>query len=131
MTPKHEDEKFRLGVEQFNEQRFFEAHETWEEIWLHAAEPEKTFLQGIIQIAASFHHYLRRNFAGAQTLLAAGIVKLSRFQAHHRGLELAALRTAAKQWARVLGAGEDPGRDELPRIEWAHPRASRSRSKKK
>ena len=127
MISEKEDEKFRLGINQFNAQRFFEAHETWEELWLHTPEPEKTFLQGIIQIAASFHHYLRHNFAGAETLLADGIVKLSRFPAQHRGLELADLRTAAKRWARALGQGKDPGRAELPRIEWARSGASGAR----
>src|SRR5207302_8977166 len=45
MNPRNVDEKFQKGVEQFNHGHFFEAHETWEEIWLPAPEPERTFLQ--------------------------------------------------------------------------------------
>lgn len=110
------EEKFQKGIEQFNARSFFEAHETWEEIWLTAPEPEKTFLQGIIQVSAAFHHYRRGNPTGAQSLLTAGLRKLSRFPENHRGLDLEALRDAARRWLKALGRCEDPGPDALPRI---------------
>jgi len=116
MNPRNADEKFQKGVEQFNHGHFFEAHETWEEIWLPAPEPERTFLQGIIQLAAAFHHYMRSNRRGAESLLAAGLKKLDRFPEKHRGLELEALRAAARRWIAALAAGHDPGREQLPRI---------------
>ena len=67
-----ESEKFGRGLAHFNAREFFEAHEAWEELWLVEAEPEKTFLQGLIQLAAAFHHYGRGNLRGARSLLAAG-----------------------------------------------------------
>ena len=124
MNSREKDEKFQRGISHFNAQEFFEAHEVWEEIWLVEAEPEKTFLQGIIQIAAAFHHYCRENPDGAESLLAAGIVKLLRFQADYRGLAIEDLRAAAKQWARSIGQGERPNRAEIPRLRESktHPR---------
>lgn len=110
------DDKFQRGLKHFNNREFFEAHELWEEIWLVEAEPEKTFLQGLIQIAAAFHHYCRGNLQGAESLLASGIVKLTRFPGHHRGLDIAGLRTSAKKWARELGNGAKPSRSELPTL---------------
>jgi|ERR1700733_736118 uncharacterized protein len=114
MNSREKDEKFQRGVLHFNAQEFFEAHEVWEEIWLVESEPEKTFLQGIIQIAAAFHHYCRDNSDGAESLLAAGIVKLLRFPADHRGLAIGDLRSSAKQWARSIGAGEKLERADIP-----------------
>jgi predicted metal-dependent hydrolase len=67
MNSREKDEKFQRGILHFNAQEFFEAHEVWEEVWLVEAEPEKTFLQGIIQIAAAFHHYGRENSDGAES----------------------------------------------------------------
>ena len=61
---REHSERFAAGLKQFNSRLFFDAHETWEEIWLASAEPDKTFLQGIIQIAAAFHHYGRGNMRG-------------------------------------------------------------------
>jgi uncharacterized protein len=119
MNSSESDEKFQRGVLHFNAREFFEAHEVWEEIWLVESEPEKTFLQGIIQIAAAFHHYSRANTDGAESLLAAGIVKLSRFPAHHRGLAIEDLRTAAKRWARSIGEGHKPKHAEIPLLRWS------------
>jgi hypothetical protein len=50
---------------------FFAAHEAWESRWLESQEPEKTFLQGLIQLTAAFHHFQRNNPLGATRLLQA------------------------------------------------------------
>jgi predicted metal-dependent hydrolase len=122
MKSAENEEKFKRGLAHFNAQEFFEAHEIWEEIWLHEREPEKTFLQGLIQLAAAFHHYNCDNPRGAESLLASGIVKLTRFPAAHRGLALEDLRKAAKRWARALGEGRTPGQRALPRIHFQRAR---------
>jgi uncharacterized protein len=109
MKSAQRNKKFEEGLAHFNAKKFFEAHEFWEEIWLVETEPEKTFLQGLIQITAAFHHYQSGNPEGAESLLAAGIVKLLRFPKDHRGLAIGALRENAKQWARALGMGDDLG----------------------
>jgi len=119
LSSKEHQEAFRLGVEHFNERRFFEAHETWEEIWLKSPEPEKTFLQGIIQIAAAFHHYSRGNTRGTCNLLEAGLRRLERFPAAHDQVELETLRVEARAWADGLRSGHDPGHAHLPKIAYA------------
>jgi len=117
LDPHEAEEKFRKGLQQFNRRRFFDAHETWEEIWLAAPEPEKTFLQGIIQVAAAFHHYTRSNHRGTRSLLEAALKKLERFSPRHRGIKLEALRAAVRRWMVALATGADLGAPELPRIE--------------
>jgi predicted metal-dependent hydrolase len=112
-----ESKKFRRGLEHFNAREFFEAHEAWEELWLVEAEPEKTFLQGLIQLAAAFHHYGRGNMRGARSLFAAGIAKLARFPDDHRGLALGKLRAKAEQWAKTLEADKGPGKKRPPKIQ--------------
>ena len=109
---------FRRGVEQFNTGCFFDAHETWEEIWLRSPEPDKTFLQGIIQVAAAFHHYSRGNARGALSLLQAGLGRLARFPDAYHGIALGALRAAAQAWAAALASGGSPGPElPVPRIQ--------------
>lgn len=110
----NERQIFQQGIDHFNARRFFEAHEVWEELWLHAPEPEKNFLQGLIQLAAGWHHYLRGNSSGAESLVAAGVVKLSRCPETHRGLCVGELVARAKEWTKMLGEGNDPGSDQLP-----------------
>ncbi len=116
MKSAERKKKFEEGLGHFNAKKFFEAHEFWEEIWLVESEPEKTFLQGLIQITAAFHHRQRGNPEGVELLLASGIVKLLRFPADHRGLAIGELRENAKRWARAIGMGDDLGEKALPKL---------------
>ena len=104
------------GVAHFNAQEYFEAHEVWEELWLVAREPEKTFLQGLIQVAAAFHHHARENARGARSLLAAGVAKLQGFPDDHRGIDVSDFRKEAKSWLEEIEAGSDAKSRALPRI---------------
>jgi predicted metal-dependent hydrolase len=115
-TAEHYELSFRRGMEMFNSRRFFDAHEVWEEIWLASPEPRRTFLQGVIQIAAAYHHYLRGNRDGACSLLNAGLRRLGAFPARYHDIELDALRVAARQWCDILTQGSDPGAEALPQI---------------
>lgn len=109
-------DKLHRGISLFNSGDFFQAHEVWEEIWMDETEPEKTFLQGLIQAAAAFHHYERGNLAGAEALLASSATKLSRSPTRHRGIAVELLLADVIWWARTLGDGKDPGADKIPRI---------------
>ena len=120
-------EKFKLGVADFNAGRFFEAHEVWEELWLAATEPEKTFLQGLIQVAAAFHHHGRRNARGTRSLLTAGIAKLAGCPDDFHGVAIAELRNDAERWIEMLR--EESGSDslELPKIRAAKRKTTKSK----
>ncbi|MGA8871291.1 MAG: DUF309 domain-containing protein [Candidatus Acidiferrales bacterium] len=111
-----DDEKFERGVADFNAMRFFEAHEVWEELWLAAPEPEKTFLQGMIQVAAAFHHHGRGNARGRQSLLAAGIAKLAGCPDDFRGIAIAKLRDEVEAWRKLQQADMDRGPQDVPKI---------------
>lgn len=65
---------FEEGAGRFNERLYFEAHESWEKIWLTEGDArKKAFIQGMIKIAAAFHHFLRGELAGTSKLLAGGL----------------------------------------------------------
>jgi predicted metal-dependent hydrolase len=108
---------FQRGIREFNSKRFFEAHEVWEERWLASPEPDKTFLQGIIQIAAAFHHHSRGNHRGACSLLLAGLGRLRSFPDNYYGIDLELLRNQAIAWAAVLKGGATAEHDlPIPQI---------------
>ena len=118
MDPHDQDRLFRKGLEAFNSGHFYDAHEHWEEVWLKTLDPEKMFLQGLIQVAAAFHHYSRANRQGTQNLLQAGLTKIERFPHIHRGMELEPLRVAVRRWLAALEGGNDPAKHEIPQIEY-------------
>ena len=99
------------GLRCYHNEEFFEAHEHWEAIWLQCEEPEKTFLQALIQTTAAFHHLQRKNLAGAASLLTAALRRLDRFPAVYGGIGVEALRESMRGW---LGALQDDGSPRLP-----------------
>jgi predicted metal-dependent hydrolase len=116
MDATKESRQFLTGVELFNARKFFQAHEVWEELWLAELEPEKSFLQGLIQLAAACHHQGRGNPSGARSLATTGLAKLARFPDDHRGIAVAELRSDADEWLETLGGEGDSGAQTVPRI---------------
>src|SRR5207244_3088253 len=67
----------RRGAALFDEGRFWDAHEAWEEAWLEEEGEVRLFLQGLIQVAAGYHKatvQLQPN--GCVKLLRSGLQKL-------------------------------------------------------
>ena len=65
------------GRAAFNRGDFFEAHEWWEDAWRVLAGAERTFVQGLIRIAAALHHLQEGRPAPAARLLRRGLEKLA------------------------------------------------------
>jgi uncharacterized protein len=116
MDSHEKDRLFQKGLDAFNSAHFYDAHEHWEEVWLETPNPEKMFLQGLIQVAAAFHHYSRANSQGTRNLLRAGLLKLDFFPKEHHGLALEPLRATVRLWLAELEAGENPDHAKIPRI---------------
>ena len=72
-----EFDAYREGIELFNRAAFFDAHEALEDVWRAAPQPEKKFLQGLIQVAVAMHHHGNRNSAGARSVLRRAFRNLS------------------------------------------------------
>ena len=84
------------GLRCYRNREFFEAHEHWEAVWLRSAEPEKTFLQALIQTTASFHHFQRGNFIGAASLLRGALRRLGPYPAEFGGVAVEPLRQSIR-----------------------------------
>ncbi|MFP5234760.1 MAG: DUF309 domain-containing protein [Acidobacteriota bacterium] len=91
------------GLECYRGLQFFEAHEHWEGVWLQCAEPEKTMLQCLIQIAAAFHHLQRGNRRGAISLLSRALRRLDPYPDEFCGVSVKAIRQSVGEWLRTLG----------------------------
>ncbi|MBI2914061.1 MAG: DUF309 domain-containing protein, partial [Chloroflexi bacterium] len=81
------------GIAQFNAWRFYDCHETLEDIWREAGGKTSDaalagFYQGLIKIAAGFHHLLRGNHKGAVTLLTDALQLLEPFRPAQSGVDV-------------------------------------------
>jgi uncharacterized protein len=115
-----EQDLFARGVLLFNAKYFFEAHEAWEELWLRTAPPEKTFLQGLIQVTAAFHHHSRNNLRGMKSLLRAGLAKLEPFPGNHRGMNISELRERGRNWLKAFDDSAIARKLKHPRLKRSH-----------
>ncbi len=70
--------EFAKGVREFNSWRFYDCHETLEDVWLESGgkaigggerDELADFYQGVIKAAAGMHHVLRGNHGGAMKVL--------------------------------------------------------------
>lgn len=79
---------FGQGVEQFNEGEFYACHDTIEALWMVADEPDRTFYQGILQVAVALYHLSNLNWRGAAILLGEGLNRLNKYDSHYGGIDV-------------------------------------------
>ena len=70
---------------------YFEAHESWEDLWSDFYLEDRKFIQGLIQLSVSFVHLERGNMNGAKSLLNKSIEKFQLFSGVHRNVNLESL----------------------------------------
>ena len=90
------------GLRCYRAGAFFEAHEHWEAVWLQSPEPQKTFLQGMIQAAGSFHHFRRGNRNGARSMMHKALSRLDRYPESYEGIAVGAFRGNCRGWLVAL-----------------------------
>jgi uncharacterized protein len=94
------------GLRRYDAGEFFAAHEAWESVWLEACEPDKTFLQGLIQVTAAFHHLERKNPLGTRRLLHAALRRLEPYPPGFGGISVTALCCDLKECIHALDESE-------------------------
>lgn len=99
---QEEPEEFWQGVEQFNQGQFYACHDTLEAIWMEATEPEKTFYQGVLQVAVGLYHLGNQNWHGAVILLGEGIKRLDKYPSTYGGIDVDELIISSADLLKTL-----------------------------
>jgi predicted metal-dependent hydrolase len=110
VSTRGEEEMLREGVDLFNQERFWEAHEVLEEIWHPATGVDRDIIQGVILTAAALVHYQKNEKAVCVSILGRAMEKLGTLD-NLKGLDIKRLRAGIEQ---IL-------KDDTPkllRIEW-------------
>lgn len=87
-TDNTPDMPFWQGITQFNNGEFYDCHDTIEALWMVANEPDRTFYQGILQVAVALHHLSNLNWRGAAILLGEGLNRLTKYDDHYSGIDV-------------------------------------------
>ena len=91
---------------EFNQQRFYEAHDVLEALWLPSRRtPNGAFYKGLIQIAGAFVHLQNDRQGPAVALLKLAESNLQGYPELHNSLDLGALRALLRRWLATLEEG--------------------------
>lgn len=96
------------AVLEFNQGEFYACHDTLEALWTEAREPERTFLQGILQLAVACYHLQNQNQRGAILLLAEGCRRLNHYCPAYGWVDVASLVQQAQALLECLQTNPSP-----------------------
>ena len=109
-------ERYREGIRLLNQGEFYDAHEVLEDVWRAAPEPERKFLQGLIQVAVALHHHSKGNLVGARSLMGRASKNLSHYPEQFGGIQLGPLRQSLMLWQDACTGGR--ATLQVPRVDW-------------
>ncbi len=83
----------------FNEQRFYEAHDVLEELWLPDRHgPNGDFFKGLIQLAGAFVHLQKERLQPSAALFKLAQTNLLKYPTPHQRLDVAAVLRLVEVW---------------------------------
>jgi len=89
--------------ELFNEQKFYEAHEVLEHLWLKDRQgPNGAFFKGLIQLAGAFVHLQKNRPQPAASLFKLALANLEKYPEVHEDLNLKGVCGLIKHWLGEL-----------------------------
>jgi len=76
LTSKRFKESLQEAIDLFNNQKWYEAHDAFEDIWNDLVGDERQIVQGILQVSVSQFHLNKGNLNGAKILLGEGLGRI-------------------------------------------------------
>lgn len=105
----------REGIELVQQGEYFEAHEELEHAWMEAEEWDGYLYRALLQVAVSYLHIQRGNYAGAVKMLLRVRQWLEPLPANCRGVDVKALRDHVDNLYSALERIDPSEVDSLPR----------------
>ncbi len=108
------DSRFEIGMNLFNESKWYKSHDIFEEIWHETGGPERQILQGILQVAVAQVHLENKNINGATILYGEALGRLKKFELANLGLDIVGLCKCIAKRLEYLQIGKDISVCSLP-----------------
>lgn len=119
------DERLDLGIREFNEGRYFEAHDILEDFWQGYREPDRVLLQALIHAAVGFYHLDHGNLKGCRSQLSKACTKMSMYLPEYWNLLLDPLHSSMRNHIDLIDEHGQTRAESLdlpvrPRIQRGH-----------
>ena len=108
------DDKFSNALILFNNQKWYEAHDAFEDIWNTLDGDERQIIQGILQVSVSQFHLSKGNLNGATILLGEGLGRIKNRTNINFGIDLQTFCKCLEELLRKLQYKEELNENDKP-----------------
>ena len=88
LTSKKFKESLNEAIDLFNKQKWYEAHDAFEDLWNDLVGDERQIVQGILQVSVSQFHLNKGNLNGAMILLGEGLGRIKNRESEDLEIDL-------------------------------------------
>lgn len=89
---------FRTGVSEFNNGKFYEAHESFERAWLDTPYPERLFSLALAKLSAGFTHHEKGSLTTANKFIKDTQQWIAPLPATYAEIDITQLRNQLSVW---------------------------------
>ena len=114
LDKKYLEENFYNALYLFNNQKWYEAHDAFEDIWNNLDGDERQIIQGILQVAVSQFHLSKGNLNGATILLGEGLGRIKTRTYINLGIDLESFCKCLEQLLKKLQYKEEINENDTP-----------------
>ena len=107
-------DNFSNALKLFNDQKWYEAHDAFEDIWNTVDGDERQIIQGILQVSVSQFHLSKGNLNGATILLGEGLGRIKNRTNINLGIDLETFCKCLEEILRKLQFREELNDDDKP-----------------
>ena len=108
------EDKFYNALNLFNNQKWYEAHDAFEDIWNTLDGDERQIIQGILQVSVSQFHLSKGNLNGATILLGEGLGRIKNRTNIDLGIDLDFFCKSLEDLLRKLQHREELNENDKP-----------------
>ena len=111
---KNFEDDFFIALNLFNNQKWYEAHDAFEDIWNTLDGDERQIIQGILQVSVSQFHLSKGNLNGATILLGEGLGRIKNRTNINLGIDLESFCKCLEELLRKLQFREELNESDKP-----------------
>ena len=114
LDTKNFKDTFSKALDLFNNQKWYEAHDAFEDIWNTLDGDERQIVQGILQVSVSLFHLSKGNFNGATILLGEGLGRIKTRTNINLGVDLVSFCKGLGFLLEKLQRNEQVSENDIP-----------------
>ena len=108
------EDVFSAALNLFNNQKWYEAHDAFEDIWNTLEGDERQIIQGILQVSVSQFHLGKGNLNGATILMGEGLGRIKNRTNIDLGIDLESFCKSLEELLRKLQYKEELNEQDKP-----------------